>query len=194
MPGSILFLIFRKMKQDISKELKIEENVNVEIDNGRVVVTGPLGKLERDFPYSYLSFEKKENMLIISTKNATKREKKLLGSVAAHIKNMILGVGKPYEYKLQICSVHFPMNVTVDSSNKKVIIKNFLGENTERKADILENTEVNVSNDIIKVTSIDKEAASQTAANIEMATRIKARDRRVFQDGIFITEKAGEKI
>ena len=46
----------------------------------------------------------------------------------------------------------------------------------------------------IIVEGIDKEATGQTAANIEQATRITKWDRRVFQDGIYIVEKAGKPI
>lgn len=183
-----------KMKQDITKEIQIPENVNVEIKGFTVVVTGALGKTEKNFPYEFMSMEKHDNLMVLSTKKATKREKKITGTIAAHIKNMILGVTKVFEYKLQVCSVHFPISVAVDSAKKFVIIKNFLGETKERKAEILENTDVKIDKEIITVASIDKEAASHTAANIEMATRIKSRDRRVFQDGIFMIEKDGRKI
>jgi len=39
------------------------------------------------------------------------------------------------------------------------------------------------------VRSGNKYAAGQTAANLEQATRVRKKDRRVFQDGIFIVEK-----
>lgn len=183
-----------KMKQDISKEIQIPENVNVEINGFTVVVTGPLGKTERNFPHDFMSMEKRDNLVVLSSKKATKREKKITGAIAAHIKNMVLGVTRVFEYKLQVCSVHFPISVAVDPAKKFVIIKNFLGETKERKAEILEDTSVKIEREVITVTSIDKEKASQTAANIEMATRIKSRDRRVFQDGIFMIEKDGRKI
>jgi len=48
---------------------------------------------------------------------------------------------------------------------------------------------VTINKDIVKVSSIDKEKAGQTAANIELATRIKGYDPRVFQDGIYIVKK-----
>ena len=48
-----------------------------------------------------------------------------------------------------------------------------------------------IKGDIIIVEGIDKELAGQTAARIEQSTRITNKDRRVFQDGCYITDKAG---
>ncbi len=132
--------------------------------------------------------------IILHADNATRREKKQLGTIKAHLMNMIKGLQEPFVYKLQICSVHFPMNVTVDESAREVVIKNFLGEVKERRAKILEGVDVSINNDIIEVSSHDIEKAGQTAANIEQATRITNRDRRIFQDGIYIIEKPKKKI
>ena len=41
----------------------------------------------------------------------------------------------------------------------------------------------------VVVRGADREKVGQTAANIERACRIKKRDRRVFQDGIYIVSK-----
>ncbi|MFH1249366.1 MAG: 50S ribosomal protein L6 [archaeon] len=182
------------MKQDLSREIKIEEKASVETDGIHVVATGPLGKVERDFPYPFLKIEKKDDMILLSTKQATKREKKIFGTICAHIKNMINGVINGYEYKLQVCSVHFPISVSVDLQKKQVMIKNFIGEARERKADIVGNSTLKVEGDIITISSPNIEAAAQTSANLEMATRIRLRDRRVFQDGIYLIERCGEKI
>lgn len=121
-----------------------------------------------------------------------KNHKKIIKTTEAHIKNMILGVTEGYEYRLQICSVHFP--ITASADKEKLSIKNFLGETKERKAKILPNVQLKVEGDIIKITSADKEAAGQTAANIETATKIKNRDRTRFQDGIWIIQKANKEI
>ncbi|MBI5148395.1 50S ribosomal protein L6 [Candidatus Pacearchaeota archaeon] len=174
-----------------SREVEIPKGAQVEINGHSLIVSGEKGKLSRTFK---VKMEKKDDKIIIEVKKGNKREKKNVSSIVAHIKNMLQGVQAYYEYKLQICPVHFPIKVAVSGDKKEVIIQNFLGEVKERKAKIFENVNVEVKGDIITILSTDKEAAGQTAANIETATKIKSRDRRIFQDGIFIIEKAGKKI
>src|SRR5216684_2713940 len=84
----------------------------------------------------------------------------------------------------------FPRKATVKGS--EFIIENFLGEKFPRKTRILGETKVEVKGDQVLLTGADVEAVGQTAANIELATRIRGFDPRIFQDGIYITKKAGE--
>ena len=48
---------------------------------------------------------------------------------------------------------------------------------------------VEVKGKDIIVSGINLEDVSQTAANIEQATRLTGRDRRIFYDGIYVYEK-----
>jgi large subunit ribosomal protein L6 len=174
------------MHQDIQEDIEIPDKVTVKIEGGIVSMKGPAGEVSRKMGIKIIH---SENKIVIAEKNATKHNKKIIKTTAAHIRNMINGVIEGCEYQLQVCSVHFPMNVT--SSKDAVLIKNFLGETKERKAKILPNVKVEIKGDIIKVSSPDIEAAGQTAANIESATKVTNKDRRIFQDGVWIIKKAG---
>ena len=127
------------------------------------------------------------NKLIIEKGNSNKNDKKLINSLVSHIKNALHGLDKKYEYNLQICSIHFPMNVKVEKN--KLIIKNFFGERKDRIVEINPKVSIKLENDIIKLESPDKELAGQEASRLEAVTRITTRDRRVFQDGIWIIKK-----
>ncbi len=172
------------VRKKILEIIEVPGDIKVEIDGKTIRASKDSEKLERKIE---CDVRKENNKLILECENATKREKKLIKTTVAHIRNLIKGLGKKFVYKLQICSVHFPMNVSV--SGNELVIKNFLGETKERKAKILNGVEVKIEGDIIYVESSDKEKAGQTAANIEQATKVKNRDRRIFQDGIFIIEK-----
>lgn len=180
------------MKKELYQEIEIPEGVEAEINETTLKVSGPEGKSEKKFSINNLEFKKEGNKIIIGNKKATKKEKKLMNTLASHIRNMIKGVQEKFEYQLKICFSHFPINVEI--KDKEVIIKNFLGEKIPRKTKILESVEVEIDKDIIKVKSVSKELAGQVAANFETATKIRKRDKRVFQDGIFIINKAGRKI
>ena len=82
---------------------------------------------------------------------------------------------------------HFPIKTSVEGN--QLVIQNFLGERFPRRADILENVKIEVKGENLILTSIDKEKVGQTAANIERATKVKNRDIRVFQDGIYIVKR-----
>jgi len=185
-------LISTKMKKEIFQEIEIPEGVEAEIVGNILTIKGKEGEIKKQFNTNKISFEKKDKKIIIGNKKVTKNEKKMINTISAHIRNMIKGVQERFEYILKICSSHFPMNVEIVGN--EAIIKNFLGEKIPRKSKIIENVNVEIKGDIITVNSHDKELAGQTAANFEKATRIRSRDRRVFQDGIFITNKAGREI
>ncbi|MBI5554191.1 MAG: 50S ribosomal protein L6, partial [Candidatus Diapherotrites archaeon] len=61
-----------------------------------------------------------------------------------------------------------------------------------RIARIVGGTKVSVKGKELVISSSNKEDAGQTAANIENATRVKGKDIRVFQDGVYITAKPGK--
>ncbi len=180
------------MKKKLYQTIEIPEGIEVNLDENTLIVKGPEGENKREFNLNNLNFEKKDGKIIIGSEKATKMEKKCMNTIVAHIKNMIKGVQKKFEYKLKICFSHFPM--TLDINGREGIIKNFLGEKVSRKVKIPEKVEIKIENEIIIVTSLDKELAGQAAANFEKATKIRNKDRRIFQDGIFIINKNGKEI
>jgi len=169
------------MREDIEEIIAVPEKVEASLNERTLTVKGPKGEIKRTFQ---IALELNDRKMRLFYKKGTKNQKKLIMTTKAHIQNMFNGVLKGYTYILQIAFVHFPMTVRMDKN--EFFVKNFLGESKERKAVILPNVEVKIKADKIEVTSPDKEAAGQTAANIEQSTRITNRDRRVFQDGIWM--------
>jgi large subunit ribosomal protein L6 len=82
---------------------------------------------------------------------------------------------------------HFPISVKVQG--KSVLIENFTGERRARKVKIVGDVQVKVESEDVVVEGINLEDVSQTAANIEQATKVKNKDPRVFLDGIYVYER-----
>lgn len=180
------------MKREIFQEIKIPEGIEANLVENVLTIKGDKGENKRKFDVKKFTLEMEGNKIKVGSKKASKNEKRMINTIASHIRNMVKGMTEVYEYKLKVAYSHFPMNVEI--KDKEAIIKNFLGEKIPRKLKLLDGANVKLDKDIITVTSFDKEIAGQTAANFEKATRIRGKDRRVFQDGIFITSKAGKEI
>jgi len=167
--------------------IHVPQGVTVTITGSTLKVKGKNGELARSFPGQGIAVKKEGNDVVIHADLPRKKTRALVGTYAAHIRNMVKGATENYEYKMKICFSHFPIKTKVQGEH--FIIENFLGERTPRKARIMGSTKVKVSGEEISLTGPNVEHVSQTAANIEQATIIRGFDIRVFQDGIYITSK-----
>ncbi|MBU3923681.1 MAG: 50S ribosomal protein L6 [Nanoarchaeota archaeon] len=177
------------MNKDLKREIEIPSGVEFSINGNDFVVKAKGKEIRKEFDIGRVIASVKDGKIVLEAKGATRRESKMIGTIWAHVKNMIKGVQEDFVYELEICNVHFPMNVKLNGNI--VTVKSFLGEKMERTSKVLPNVKVDIKGSAITVSSHNIEAAGQTAANLEKATRLTGRDRRIFQDGIFITSKPG---
>jgi len=175
--------------EHVAVSVPIPEGVTVEVQEGRVVIKGPKGSLERDFSKSgvEISVDDECSAVVVEAWYANRRLKAMVGTVAAHIRNMIKGVTQGFRYTMKIVYAHFPVSVKVQGN--EVIIENFLGERSPRKAKIIGDVKITIEGDTIVIEGLNKEHVGQTAANIQLATKIKDKDPRVFMDGIYVASK-----
>ena len=162
----------------------IPDNINVTVENKTVKVKGPKGELSKTFKYFFdIKIEKKNNKIVVTSTSDRKKVRAMIGTIIAHIRNMVQGVTEGFTLKMKVIYSHFPVTVKVEGN--KVFINNFLGETVPRVADIVGDTKIQVSGQDITITGPSKDDVGQTCGNIEIACRISKYDRRIFQDGIY---------
>jgi large subunit ribosomal protein L6 len=171
---------------EISKTVEVPDGVDVTLEGRKVTVKGEKGSLVRDFSSVPVSIETEGKTVRVWAEWPRKKEAALVGTVYSHIQNMISGVRKGFSYKLKIVFSHFPISVKVQG--KMVLIENFTGERRARRVKVIGDVKVRVESEDIVVEGVNLEDVSQTAANIEQATRVKRKDPRVFLDGIYVYE------
>ena len=173
----------------IEHTVQLVEGVSATIDGDLITITGPKGNLSRKFASPRHSISHEGNTLRVSIDLPRRKERALAGTWNAHLNNMVKGVTDGFTYTLKALYSHFPMTMAVKGN--KFVVNNYFGERVPRTSDIIDGVQVKVQNKTeVVVSGIDKEAVGQTAANIERSTTIKKRDRRVFQDGVYLIEKA----
>ncbi|MCL1966023.1 MAG: 50S ribosomal protein L6 [Candidatus Bathyarchaeota archaeon] len=172
---------------EISRTIQVPEDVTLNLQGKKVSVKGEKGSLTRDFSFAPISIDADGKNVRVSAKWPRKKESALVGTIYSHIQNMITGVTKGYTYKLKIVFSHFPISVKLEGKN--IIIENFTGERKARCTRILGDVKVKIETDDIIISGINLEDVSQTAANIEQATRVRNKDVRVFLDGLYVYER-----
>jgi large subunit ribosomal protein L6 len=170
--------------------VEIPESVDGTLEGRIVTIKGEKGELTRDFSHAPIQIQLDGKTVTVQASWPRKKEAALVGTVRSHIQNMIKGVTTGFTYKLKIVFSHFP--ITVKVVGDYLSITNFTGERNPRKAKIMGDTKVIIKGEDIIVQGISLEDVSQTAANIQNATKIKSKDPRVFLDGIYVYEKHEE--
>jgi len=175
------------MRKKLEEKIKIPEGVSCSYENNILRCAKDSIILEKKIHIPTVKVKTSESEISLICEKGNKNDYKKIMTVIAHIKNLFAGLNKNYIYQLEICHVHFPVTLKVEGN--KLAIANFFGEKKPRHGMILPNVEVQISGQKITVSSPDKEAAGQTAANFERATKLRNKDRRIFQDGIYIVKK-----
>ena len=177
---------------ELKTTVEMPKGVSAVAHAGRFTVKGPNGEITRQLFHPRISVTVDSEGVTLSAKDVTKREKKMIFTFASHVKNMVDGAQADHEYILKICSGHFPMTVALKGDMLEV--KNYIGEAVPRTLKIDKKTKVVVEGTAVTVTSADLEAAGQMASRIESLCKRSGFDRRIFQDGIYITHKCGKAI
>ena len=172
----------------IEHTIELPEGVSASLDGITLKVSGPNGNLEREYHSSTLKLIVESDKIIVQVDLPRRKDKALAGTWNAHINNMVKGVTSGFTYNLKALYSHFPM--TLKQEGNELVVNNYFGERVPRRAKILPGVKVEIKNKVeLVVSGIDKELVGQTAANIERCATVKNRDRRVFQDGLYLLSK-----
>jgi large subunit ribosomal protein L6 len=168
--------------------------VSARLDKDSLIVKGPHGEVHRPVPLGALrvTTEGQAVTLTLLVPSERKKARSLINTWERHITNMAEGVTHGFQARMKVVAAHFPMKVAV--KDHSVVIENFLGEKYPRTASILPGVEAKVDGEFVVLSGSDIERVGQSAANIERTTKIRNYDPRVFQDGIYIIEKARPKV
>ena len=114
----------------IERTIAVPEGVSVTLDGTTLTVKGPKGELSRNFAHPSVAVAVADGHAVVSCEYPKTQEKAMVGTFAAHIRNMIHGVTEGYTYGMKVVYSHFPMKVTVKGD--QVEIGNYLGGHAMR--------------------------------------------------------------
>ena len=169
-------------------EIVLPSEVSITKQENLITTKGSFGSVQKDFTKMPAIIDLQDNRITIKSRGNRKKDFALVNTLQSVINNMIKGSSQGFTYRLKIVFAHFPISIKI--KGKDIIVENFFGERSPRTSKIIGNdTKVSVEGEDIVVKGPNIENVSQTAANLELATRIKNKDSRVFLDGVYIYSK-----
>jgi large subunit ribosomal protein L6 len=166
-------------------EVEAPASVKIAKEDNTLSIKGKLGTVKKDFTKLPAKITVDGNKITIKPYGKRKQDLAVTHTARSIIESMIKGVEKGYTYKLKIIFAHFPISVKI--KGKDINVENFFGERAARVSRIVgDATKVNVVGEDVVVQGPSLEDVSQTAANIELSTKIKNKDQRVFLDGLYV--------
>jgi len=168
-------------------EVAIPEGVTITLNKHMLSFVGPLGKTHKSFRSIPVNIEIVEGRVLLKAIGDRKRDYAILHTARSIIRNICEGLIDGYTIKMKVVYAHFPITVKVEG--KKILIENFQGERAARITHVVGNTKVVPKGEDVILTGEVWTDITQTAANIELKTKVKNKDHRVFLDGIYAFEK-----
>jgi large subunit ribosomal protein L6 len=168
--------------------IEIPDGVNVAVDPGRVTVNGPLGELTQQLPVR-IKVEKEDGQLVVKRPTERGDDRALHGLTRSIVANMVEGVTKGFEKRLQIQGVGYraalrgtALELNVGFSHSVVI---------EAPAGIT--FEVPVPTEIL-VKGIDKQQVGEIAAEVRAVRPPEPyKGKGIRYEGEYVRRKVGKR-
>jgi len=176
-----------KQAEKFQDEVTIPEGVKIVQNKHMLGFEGPLGKTFKSFRNIPVNIEIAEGKVLLKATGFRKRDYSILHTARSMIRNICEGLIEGYTIKMKVVFAHFPITVKVEG--RTILIENFQGERAPRSTHIVGNTKVIPKGEDVILTGEVWTDITQTAANIELKTKVKNKDHRVFLDGIYVYEK-----
>lgn len=141
--------------------LNIPKEVKINIENRKLIVEGPKGKLEREIPSSLVILKKDLNILQILASDNSRQTSALHGLIRSLVSNMIFGVSKGFTKILELKGIGY--KAAMDKGSLTLT----LGYSHPVKISPPVGISIVVENNtLVKVTGVDKESVGLVCQKI----------------------------
>jgi large subunit ribosomal protein L6 len=170
------------------KPIEIPSEVNVAVDPGRVMVNGPLGELQSQIPHR-IKVERDGDTLVVTRPTERGDDRALHGLTRSLVANMVEGVTKGFEKRLEIQGVGYRAALRGTSLELNVGFSHPVVK--EAPAGIT--FEVPVPTQIV-VKGIDKQQVGQIAAEIRKVRPPEHyKGKGIRYEGEYVRRKVGKR-
>jgi large subunit ribosomal protein L6 len=170
-----------------SQPIAIPENTTVTLSDNIVTVKGPLGELTKDLP-KRIKVEIKDKIITFTRPNDNPKVKALHGLTRALVNNLIEGVNKGFEKKLEMVGTGY--RVTKNGEGLTLTVGYSHPVEVEPTPGVTLEVE---GNNKITIKGIDKHLVGQTAANIRaIKTPEPYKGKGIRYEGEVVRRKAGK--
>jgi large subunit ribosomal protein L6 len=171
-----------------NRPIEVPASVNVAISRGRVQVNGPLGELSQQVP-ARMKIEQRDGELVVTRPTERGEDRALHGLTRSLVANMVEGVTKGFEKRLEIQGVGYraalrgtALELNVGFSHSVVI---------QPRAGIT--FEVPVPTQIV-VKGVDKQQVGQTAAEVRSVRPPEPyKGKGIRYEGEYVRRKVGKR-
>jgi large subunit ribosomal protein L6 len=169
------------------KPILIPDNVEIKIEGQKVSVKGPKGELSHEVRPE-IKVEEKEGNILVSIQSMTRKSNAFWGLSRTLVFNMVEGVTKGFEKKLELNGVGYKANI----EGEELVLK--VGFSHLVKMKVPEGISISVEKNVVKVSGIHKQLVGLTAARIRKVKPCEPYKGKGFRyEGEVVRRKVGKK-
>ena len=171
-----------------NKPIPVPSGIKVDIQESKVVVTGPKGKLEREIRPE-VSMKEEDGNLVFETIDESKKSLAMKGLTRSLVNNMVVGVGTGFQKKLIVEGVGYRVSVEGSSLTLNVGYSNPVNFKLPKgvSATMVDKTST------VMLESIDKELLGLTAAKVREVRKPEPyKGKGIRYEGEHIVRKVGK--